>query len=137
MPKKASIAAPEVATAIAEIKRHCETTHTSVLALSQQALVAQSALARFLAGERKSITSVANKVLQHIKSRHNWHNRHNAIIEVRDGADEEGCRLINEAISSLWDGRRQSAAVIASLVLALKPAIDIAASPSTGGQTRN
>jgi hypothetical protein len=136
MPRKASPTSPDVASAVLQIKAYCEETTTSVLALSQNAGVEQSALARFLSGERKSITPAAKKVLALIGERHNRHNQHSDTLVHQHKSDAHGCRLINEAINSLWDGRRQSAEVIASLVLALKPAIELAAGPKHGGQTR-
>lgn len=136
MPRKASQQSPETATIIQEIKDYCVSTNTSVLALAKQAGVQQSALTRFLSGDRKTVTNTANKVLKHLGIRHNQHNRHNAILKNDPKLDEEGCRLINSAISSLWDGRRQSAEIIAALVIALKPALEIAARPSEGGQKK-
>jgi hypothetical protein len=137
MPRKASQPSPEAATIVQEIQDHCARTNTSVLSLSKQAGVQQSALTRFLSGERKTVTTTAKKVMAHLGIRHNQHNRHNDILDPNPQLDEEGCRLINSAIRSLWDGRRQSAELIASLVVALKPALEIAARPSEGGQNRN
>lgn len=134
MPRKASQQSPETAAIVQQIQDHCARTNTSVLSLSKQVGVQQSALTRFLAGERKTITTTARKVMTHLGIRHNQHNRHNDILRPDPQVDEEGCRLINSAISSLWDGRRQSAEIIASLVIALKPALEIAARPSEGGQ---
>jgi hypothetical protein len=136
MPRKATPAQPDVADAITVIKLHCQTTGVSILSLSTQAGVAQSALARFISGERKSITETAKKVLAHISKRHNQHNRHNDddILPALQHNDQEGYRLIHDAISSLWDGKRQSAELIASLVLALKPALEIAVDAQSGGQ---
>ena len=136
MPRKASKQSPETATIIQEIQEHCARTNKSVLSLAKQAGVQQSALTRFLSGERKTVTNTAKKVMAHLGIRHNQHNRHNDILMPNQHLDAEGCRLINNAISSLWDGRRQSAEIIASLVIALKPALDIAARPSEGGQKR-
>jgi hypothetical protein len=130
MPRKASPIAPNVAQAIADINQYCCDANISVLALSSAAGVAQSALARFLGGERKSITSSASKVLSHIGIRHNRHNRHSDILVNHLNKDEVGCRLINEAIDSLWDGDRRSAEIIAALVLALRPALDVAVDPN-------
>lgn len=136
MPRKASQQSPETATIIQEIQDHCTRTNTSVLSLAKQAGVQQSSLTRFLSGERKTVTAAAKKVMAHLGIRHKQHNRHNDILRLSSHLDEEGCRLINNAIRSLWDGRRQSAEVIASLVIALKPALDIAAGRSEGGQNR-
>lgn len=125
-----------MATAIELIEDYCARAKISVLALANEAQVQQSALSRFLKGERKTVTETAKQVIRHVNYRHNRHNRHTAILKPDSGLDEEGCRLINSAINTLWDGRRQSAEIIASLVIALKPALEIAARPSEGGQKR-
>ncbi len=132
MPRKARNIDPNAAIAIAKIKRYCETNGVSVLALSKSANVAQSALARFINGERKSITPAAKFTLTWIDNRHNQHNWHNELVH-NDSTDSHGCRIIGDAINSLWDGRLQSAEVIASLVLALRPAIDILIGQKSGG----
>lgn len=137
MPRKASQQSPEAAAIVQQIQEHCARTNTSVLSLSKQVGVQQSSLTRFLTGERKTVTSTAQKVMAHLGIRHNQHNRHNDILRPNPQLDDEGCRLINSAIRSLWDGRRQSAEIIASLVIALKPALEVAARPSEGGQKGN
>lgn len=136
MPRKASPPQPDVANAITEIRQFCDETGTSVLSLSAKVGVAQSALARFLAGERKSITRSARRALEFVRSRHNRHKQHNAILTVIDACDVEGAQMINSAINQLWDGQRQSAGMIAALVLALKPALEIAAGNEFSGHTR-
>lgn len=136
MPRKATPAQPDVADAIIAIQLYCQTTGVSILSLSAQVGVAQSALARFISGERKSITATAKKVLAHIGRRHNRHNWHNDddILATPQNNDQEGYRLIHDAISSLWDGKRHSAELIAAFVLALKPALEIAVDAQSGGQ---
>lgn len=136
MPRKASPPPVEVADDITEIKHFCDETHTSILALATHAGVAQSALARFVAGERKSTTRSARRVLEFIRSRHNWHNRHSAILADTDAFDAEGVRIINAAITQLWDGQRDSAEIIAALMLALRPAIELSVGSKSSGQTR-
>ena len=134
MPRKASQQSPNVKVLIQEILDYCHSTNTSILALSKQAGVQQSALARFLNGERKSVTSTARQVSKFLHNRHNWHNQHSDILEKNFEPDHEGLRLINSAIESLWDGHLRSAEIIAALVTALKPALEIAARQSQGGQ---
>lgn len=136
MPRKATPVQSDVADAIIAIKLHCQTTGVSILSLSTQVGVTQSALARFISGERKSITATAKKVLTHIDKRHKRHNWHNDddILPSPQSNDQEGYRLIHDAISSLWDGKRHSAELIASLVLALRPALEIAVDAQSGGQ---
>lgn len=136
MPRKASPPQPEVANDITEIRQFCDETGTSILALAAHAGVAQSALARFVAGERKSTTRSARRVLNFIRNRHNQHKRHNAILDGTDAFDAEGAQIINAAICQLWDGQRHSADMIAALVLALKPALEIAVGIESPGQTR-
>jgi hypothetical protein len=136
MPRKASQQSPETTIIIQEIMDYCDITNTSVLSLSKQADVQQSALARFLNGERKTVTNTARKVMKHLNNRHNQHNRHNDILMPNPQFDDEGCRLINGALNTLWDGRLQSARMIASLIIALRPAVEIADEHSEGDQKR-
>jgi hypothetical protein len=135
MSRKAISTHPDVKIAIEKIKRHCTSNRISTLALAKNARVSQPALARFLKGERKTLTPVASATLSHID---NWHNRHNehkdAILGKPQKIDQEGYRLIIEAIESMWDGQYQSAQLIASLVVALKPTLEIAANINAAGQ---
>lgn len=89
----------------------------SVLALAKLCGVNQPALARFLNGDRKTITSTARIVLKFIEedsNRHKWHSY--ATIP----------NVIEDAVRSLWDGKPQSADLVASLIRALKPVLEIA-----------
>lgn len=138
MPRKATSIHADVAPAITKINNYCKSTTTSILSLSKKAGVGQPALFRFINGERKSITPAARKVLLFIDGRHNWHNQHkNAILDSSQDVNLEGQSIIENAISALWDGKRQSAELIASLVLALRPALEIALHANLSGQKGN
>lgn len=120
MPFMPKIAKPQqvgVNEAVRRINDFRRQSSLSVLGLSRICSVNQPALARFLKGDRKTITSTARIVLEFIEDdhkRHNWHTH--ATIP----------KQIEDAVRSLWDGKPQSAALIASLIRALKPAVDIA-----------
>jgi len=135
MPRKATTPDPEVPIVIEKINRFRTSNAMSVLALAKDAEVSQPALKRFLDGDRKTVTSVAKATLSHIDS---WHNRHNhsdgAILSPIPKPRREGYDLMIGAIESLWDGQYQSAQLIASLVIALRPALEIAAHSNAAGQ---
>lgn len=135
MPRKAITKKPEVAMAIEQIKQYCRHTNISPLALSREVGVGQPALCRFLNGERKTITSTAQKVLDHVNSWHNWHNDDAIIIQGDKKA--ANYKVIEDAVMSLWDGNRNTAELIASLIKALKPALDMAKAVTTGDQGRS
>lgn len=132
MPRKPAPKDLDVDAAIARIQQHCAHTTTSLNRLSKAAGVSQSALYRFIHGERKTITSTARRVLAHIHDQHKWHNQHN------DEEHAEGYRLIDDAINSVWDGRIQTAEVLVALIRAIKPvlgAIKLARDTPTQGGT--
>lgn len=122
MPRKAIPQEPAVQKIIDHIRGFCTRTNTCPLALSRAANVSQSSLFRFLDGDRKTVTPTARKVVSYINRQHNWHNLDNndkmANHEVHD--------LIQDAAMTLWDGDRRSAEFLASLLRALKPAIELA-----------
>jgi hypothetical protein len=71
-----------------------------------------------LKGDRKTITSTARIVLKYIdedNKRHNWHSHATIPNEIED------------AVRYLWDGKPQSADLVASLIRALKPVLEIPA----------
>lgn len=103
--------------------------NTNTYALAKAAGVNQSALARFLSKSRKTITPSAKKVLDFIHNRHNWHKPSMPDDDTLQPAplqqDLEGLELINAAVMELWNGERGTAAVLASLISALKPTYHI------------
>lgn len=141
MPRKSNLPDPIVKQCIERIRAYIEHENVNVLKLSSLARVQQSALARFLNGERKTVTPSARKVLDFINARHNQHNMNmplRAIIgKYRLRPDPEGLKLINEAVCRLWDGERGSANIIAALILTLEPALSMilaARSPDSLGK---
>jgi uncharacterized protein YeaO (DUF488 family) len=129
MPRKSSAPEPETFRHIEEIRAYMKQKNTNVYALARAAGVNQSALARFLNKERKAITPSAQKVLDFIHNRHNWHNFSGSYDDTLQPArvmqDLEGLELINAAVMKLWNGERDTAAVIASLIAALEPTYQI------------
>ncbi len=124
MPRKATPKALEVYAAIEKIRLHCKHAKTNITALSVEVEVCQSALWRFMNGERKSITDAAHKTLEYID---NWHKCHNYDKNHDDTNDPEyGYNLIENAVKSLWNGNPKTAGLVASLIKALKPALDVA-----------
>jgi hypothetical protein len=117
MPRKPTIKDLDVDAAIDRIKQHCVGTATSLNALSRVAGVSQPALYRFVHGDRKTITPTARRVLAHINGQHNWHNQHSG----EDHAD--GYQIIGDAVNSVWDGRIQTAELLAALIRAIKPVL--------------
>lgn len=126
MPRKTTPQSPEVSAAIKQIELYCNRTNTSINQLSKQTGVSQPALARFMQGNRKSITNVAKKALFHINKRHKRHNWHNGGITASINADNDDYQLIESAVNALWDGNPMTAEFIASFIHALKPALALA-----------
>lgn len=102
------------------ILMYCDSYGLSVNAFARRSGVSQSSLSRFLNGKRKRVSfpPSALKALRYIHREHKKHSR------CLDNVDQEGQFLINEAISSIWDGSLQSAELLAPLIHALKPALD-------------
>lgn len=139
MPRKATAADPNVPLAIKRIEDFCKEKNICVFTLAKTAGVSQPSLCRFLKCERKSVTKTAQKVLKHIENWHKTHNSHSQVIMQPSGANDAGRELIESAIMSLWDGEFRSAQILAPLIRALKPTLEIAfsiTSDSTrGGNT--
>ena len=128
MPRKATPKAQEVDAAIEKIGLHCSHEKININALAEEAEVCQSSLWRFMNGERKTITDAARKTLEYID---NWHNRHNHDKHPKNSNNpDHGYHLIEGAVKSLWDGNPNTAELIASLIRALKPALDVAGASS-------
>lgn len=107
--------------AIDRIKFYCDQHGLSVNAFAKLANVGQPSLFKFLNHQRAGIPRAARAALTFIEKSNNWN-------RVRGrGIDLEGQRIIDEAINSIWDGRYESAVVVASLIQALKPAVDVVA----------
>lgn len=139
MPRKSSIPDPDIPRHIAKIQAYIDRENSNVLALSKAVGVGQSDLARFLNGERKTVTDCALKVLDFI---HSQHNKHKLSIPMDDTLRAEppqrdlvGLELISAAVMELWDGERRTATVIASLITALKPACNIVMAASSQDAT--
>lgn len=129
MPRKARPQQADVHEAIQRIDLFRQRSSLSVLSLARLCNVNQPSLARFLKGERKTVTSTARIVLKFIdegNKRHNWHSHDTIPNEIEN------------AIKYLWDGKPHSADLVASLIRALKPVLEIAAvrtSKRIGGGT--
>lgn len=111
------------------INAYCRRSTLSILALARLSKVGQPSLARFLNGERKTLTSTARIVLKFIDdeegySRHNQHNHATIPPEIED------------AVRTTWDGNPRSAELLASLIRALKPALDAAAGRKSDHMSR-
>lgn len=118
MPRKARPKQACVDEAIQQIDTFRLHQSLSILALSKLCSVSQPALARFLSGQRKTMTTTACSVLKYIDKQNKQHNWHNHAIIPNE---------IEDAVRSLWDGKPQSADLVASLIRALKPVLEIAA----------
>lgn len=117
MSRKARDQEAGVGEAIRQIEAFRRHLSLSVLALARHCAVSQPALARFLDGERKTISPTARIVLEKIAGYHKQHNWHS------------GARIpseIEDAVRLLWDGKPQSADLVATLIKALKPVLEVA-----------
>ncbi len=126
MPRKATPQSPDVQNVIARIKSYCKSSNTCIFALSRAAGVSQSALTRFINGERKTITPTASKCLAYVNYQHNWHNWHNGNEKEIESFSENGYNIIENAAKSLWDGDPRTVEFVASIIRTLKPAVEIA-----------
>jgi hypothetical protein len=138
MPRIARPAPPEVGVAIATIKTFCSETGTNVNALANEVGIKQSALCRFVNGERKTITQAAEQTLRYIDSRHNRHNRGSgAKISLRqaDGDADNALAVVEEAVHSHWDGSRRGAELLAALIRAVAPLIRLASGHTKNSET--
>ena len=130
LPRKATPIQPDVQPTIERIESFRCKENISILALAKAAKTNQPSLARFLGGERKTVTSCARLVLRHIENldkQHNWHSRDS----IPEG--------VEKAVRDIWDGNQQSADFLATLIRALKPALDVAAQSQVAnnvGRTR-
>jgi hypothetical protein len=118
MPRKARPQQVGVSEAIQRIDAFRQRSSLSVLSLARLCSANQPSLARFLKGDRKTITSTARIVLKFIdesNKRHNWHSHATIPTEIED------------AVRYLWDGKPHSADLVASLIRALKPVLEIVA----------
>lgn len=124
MSRKATEKSPEVDVVIAQIREYLNKNSMSTLALAKVANASQSALFRFLSGERKSVTEVAKRcmaVIQEEKSQNNWHNNYvnNSIGTSRDRCSIDGL------IESIKRGDHGSIEMAVSLLNRLKPVLDL------------
>lgn len=117
MPSKTSHLA--VQEAIDRINFYCDQRGLSVNAFAKLVEVGQPTLCKFLNHQRVGIPKCAKKALQFIEESHNWHNSGGM------HADLDGRRMIDEAARSIWDGSFESAVIVASLIQALGPAVDV------------
>ena len=129
MPRKATPQSPDMQKIIALIKEYCANNNLNVLALSREVGVSQPALYRFVNGERKTITLTARKCMDYVNTRHN---RHKTGEIARNPTTDDGYGLIENAAKSLWDGDPCTAKLVASIIRALKPTIEIATAAIKG-----
>lgn len=118
MPRKAIPIQAGVQSAIDQISAYCAGKNVSVLALAKASKTSQSALFRFLRGDRKTITPCARATLEYINSIDNRHNQHSGDTIPKG---------VEEALRETWDGNPQSINLLVALIRALKPALDAAA----------
>lgn len=124
MPRKATKKRPEVDAAIERISHFCSVANTNINKLAEIAGVQQSALWRFKEGQRKTLTAAAKKVLGYIDY---WHKSHNLIEASNANNDyEQGRRQIVNAALLLWDGNPKTVKRSVSIILALRPIVNLA-----------
>lgn len=121
MPKKTTDKTADVALARKMIRAYCTDQSISINKLSQCIGVNQSALFRFVNGERRSLTKTAKKAMEYVKKGSKWHNSQ---VDFSDAVpDSEGYRIIEDAVLSCWDGSRRSAELLADVIKALSPIV--------------
>lgn len=122
MPRIAKPTTLEAVRAREALRLYLKRRQISVNALSQVVGVGQPTVSRFLSGRTKSVTAAIRPVLSY------------ADIDFEEGITEMGGALDNprvrEALKRVWDGRPETAELLARLIEALGPVLKTA--PSTG-----
>ena len=131
MPRKSIPKSADVDVAIESIETYCASTDTSINALAEQVGVCQSALWRFMGGQRKNITDSAQKTLEYINNRHNCHNHPQPQEKYADL--DSGYLQIENAVRFIWDENPKTAELVASLIRTLKPILDLMVSTTNPG----
>lgn len=109
---------PEVPKAIEAIEAFCLRNSMTVNALAEKTGVSQPALCRFLAGNRKTLTSTAVKVLGRI---HTWHNASYANPPTGVLDKDTAHAIIVESALKLWDGDPSTSHLLSDFLTAVHP----------------
>ena len=132
MPRKATLQSADVKIAIDMIADFCNRNNICILKLSQAAQVSQSALSRFMDGQRKAVTPTARKCITYVKNQEFRHKQH-SMLDGTNGADG---RLIESAAKALWDGDPRTEKLVASIIGALKPIVGIMLATAKGQEEK-
>jgi hypothetical protein len=114
---------PHVPAAIEEIKAFKERKSMTINGLANFFGVDQGGLYRFLAGDRKSITAIANKVLCHIRAESNDDYVNNGASQV---AITEEDAIILARVRRIWHGQPESFGVFLECLSVLETAYQVA-----------
>lgn len=119
MPRIARPHSPDALAARAAIQAYLEGTGLSVNALALRAGVGQPTLCRFLQGRTKNMTAAAERVLEYMHSIPN-----SLCIESGTGLPDQAARqALQSAVAEAWDGRPETATVLAHLIRVLGPVL--------------
>lgn len=123
MPRTAKPTTSEAVRAREALRLYLKRQSVSVNALSQAAGVGQPTVSRFLSGRTKSVTPAIRPLLDY------------ANIDFENGITEIGSVLDNprvrDALERVWDGRPETADLLARLIEALGPVLKSAPSTAT------
>lgn len=123
MPRKAKPVTLEAIRAKEALKAYLARRDISVNAIAIEAGVGQPTVSRFLSGRTKSVTPAIRPLLRY------------AGIEAENGITRIGSVLHNprvqEALEHVWDGRAETAEMLARLIEALGPVLKSTPSMAT------
>lgn len=119
MPRIARPHSPDALAARAAIQAFLETTGLSVNALALRTGVGQPTLCRFLQGRTKNMTAAAERVLEYVHKSPNWLCKEGG----EDLTDRSARQVLQSAVAEAWDGRPETATVLAHLIRVLGPVL--------------
>lgn len=123
MPRIAKPKPVEVDELIALFQEYCDNESVNVSRLAKLSNVSQSALARFVGGERKTVTVTARRVLAYINKQHKTHrlDLEGKMMRGERASATNPLDVVNTAIRTHWDGSRAGAELLAAVIAAAFP----------------
>lgn len=91
----------------------------SANALAAEAGVGQPTLCRFLQGRTKNMTAATARVLEYVHKSPNWLCRESGV----DLPGQSARQVLQSAVAEAWDGRPETATVLAHLIRVLGPVL--------------
>ena len=122
MSRKARPPAADVQPNIERISSFVKSHNINLNQLAANAKVSQSALCRFMLGERKTLTTTAKQVLSYIDNRHKWHDG-GAAARMEASPQPSSLAPIEDVIRANWQLSAGSARLLVAMVAAVAPVL--------------